>query len=493
MARRIPRKTSDGLEKRPLKKKHLLGRELLDAIDESPEFHDPYSELNLFLSQKIKREMHHCSNSKKWSPQLQDELLHKITPEFQERFPRYRLGVSALKKTWEKVQYFSMQIQEQKEALTQDGKLNLPFFIKENLKTATKLQNTCHLHPCHYAHQLAVKMSECIAVVDGIRPKLDQLTRTIWSLQRHLIPKLSPEHFKSPYDENEKADKLIVKAILEITAKHPEISQAELAFHVQKRLIQLRSVTTTYSAMQMKKMLAALLADQCNFTSQRMERVLERIPYPTAKCLKSQLALIIIDSPYLGPEQVAEEAFAFFEKANAALIDLEEEEIERKIQNWTIQGDMLQRWIRLSHQSALYIEVEKVWAKIFTPSGKSSLWTVSKKANFQEIIPEVHKNFLEKYPRLISFAKDIELRIWFYLKYLWYTRSFSEETPTYDRFITWHRELLRPQNLSAAHQIEKIEKVCKKMLPLMPFSRARAQAILSTEEQKYADNHERNA
>ena len=60
-------------------------------------------------------------------------------------------------------------------------------------------------------------MSECIAVVDGIRPKLDQLTRTIWSLQRHLIPKLSPEHFKSPYDENEKVDKLIVKAILEIT------------------------------------------------------------------------------------------------------------------------------------------------------------------------------------------------------------------------------------------------------------------------------------
>ncbi|NGX38503.1 MAG: hypothetical protein K1000chlam2_01677, partial [Chlamydiae bacterium] len=82
MARRIPRKThTEGLEKRPLKKKQLLGRDLLDAIDESPEFHDPYSELNIFLSQKIKREMHHCSNSKKWSLQLQDELLHKITPE----------------------------------------------------------------------------------------------------------------------------------------------------------------------------------------------------------------------------------------------------------------------------------------------------------------------------------------------------------------------------------------------------------------------------
>lgn len=29
--------------------------EFLSAVDESPEFYDPYSDLNLFLSQKIKR------------------------------------------------------------------------------------------------------------------------------------------------------------------------------------------------------------------------------------------------------------------------------------------------------------------------------------------------------------------------------------------------------------------------------------------------------
>lgn len=475
MARRHPRKTTlEELEDRTVQKKQLLTRNPLDSIDESPEFHDPYSELNLFLSQKIKREMRHCSNSKKWSVQLQDELLHKITPEFQERFPRYRLGVSALKKTWEKVQYFSTQIQGQKEALTQDGKLNLTFFIKENLKTTPKLQNTCHLHPCHYAHQLAVKMSECVAVVDGIRPKLDQLTRTIWSLQRHLFTQLSSEHFKSPYDENEKSDKLIVKSILEITAKHPEISQAELAFHVQKRLVQLRSITLTYPAFQIKKMLSALFADQSSSTSQRMEKVLEKIPYPIAKCLKSELAQTLIDSPHLSSDEVIEEVFIFFQKASNALKDLEEEEIERKIQNWTIQGDMLQRWIRLNHESALYKEVEKVWKG-------------QKVQNLQAIVSIVHQGYIEKYPHLISCAKEVETRTWIFLKYLWYTQGFGEETATYDRFIQWHKQVLLPLNLSPNQLIEKIENLCKKMLPLMPFNRARAQTILVTEKEQSAD------
>ncbi len=472
MARRHSKKfLNDEIEDRVMQKKELHHPGLLDAIDESPEFHDPYSELNIFLSQKIKREMRHCSNSKKWSVQLQDELLQKIAPEFQQRFPRYRLGITALKKTWEKVQYFSTQIQGQKEALTQDGKLNIPFFIKENLKTTPKLQNTCNLHPCHYAHQLAIKMSECVAVVDGIRPKLDQLTRTIWSLQRHLFTQLSPEHSKSPYDENEKVDKLIVKSVLEITAKHPEISQAELAFHVQKRLVQLQSITLTYSPAQIRKMLTALIAEQGHTTSQRMEKVLERIPYPTAKCLKSELAHTLIDAPHLSAEAVIEEVFIFFQKATNALKDIEEEEIERKIQNWTIQGDMLQRWIRLNHDSALFKEVEKSW------KGK----------NLQGICAEVHQRFLERHPHLIAFAKEVETRAWIYLKYLWYTQGFGEETATFDRFIRWHKAILQPLNLSPNLLIEKIESLCKKMLPLMPFNRARTQTILVTEKENGAD------
>ncbi|MDN3506212.1 MAG: hypothetical protein P0S96_03180 [Simkaniaceae bacterium] len=469
MARRSTHNSpAEGFGKSALKKKHLFGPDLLDAIDERPEFHDPYSELNLFLSQKVKNEMRHCSNSKKWSPQLQDELLCKIAPEFQERFPKYRLGVSAIKKTWEKVQYFSGQVQERKEALTQDGKLNIPFFIKENLKSTSKLQNTCHVHPCHYAHQLAAKMSECIAVVDGIRPKLEQLTRTIWSLQRHLIPSLSPEHFKSPYDENEQVDKLVVRALIEITAKHPEISQAELVFHLQKRLIQLRHVTTAYTETQMRKMLSALYADQCHYPNQRMERTLERIPYPTAKCLKGQLASLVLDNPHMGPEQITEEAFAYFQRASHALADLEEEEIERKIQNWAIQNDMLMRWIRLNPTSALYKEVVCAWKE---------------KKDLTSAIKLAQQNFFDKYPKTIGFAKELENLSWIYLKHYWYTANFPEKVSTFDRFLKWHKERQKEQKLSPQELLEKMEKLSKKTLPLLPFNTARARTLLFTEHQ----------
>lgn len=472
MHRRIPRKPLiENIDKRPSKKKNPFDKNLLDSLDESPEFHDPYSDLNLFLSQKIKQQMNHCCNPNKWSVQLQEELIHNIKPEFQKRFPKYHLGVTALKKTWEKVQYYSMQIQEKKEALTQDGKLNLSFFIKENLKTLTKVQNTCHVHPCHYAHQLAAKMSECIAVVDGIRPKLEQLTRTIWSLQRHLIAKLSPEHFKSPYDENEKIDKLIVKSILEMTAKYPEISQAELAFHVQKQMTQLHSVVTTYSSSQLHNILQALIADQEQNTSGKMEKVLEKLPYPTARCIKNALSQQMIDSPLLPHEKILEHTVDFFKKVEEAFETGIEEEIERKIQNWTIQSEMLLRWVRLPSHSALLREVESSWQE------HTDLNTIHARACAR---------FLAKHPNLTPYTKEVELRSWLFLKYLWYTEAFSDETSTYDRFILWHKKRLEPERLSPQELIEKIEKTCKKMLPLLPFNRTRAQTILVTEEQQEA-------
>src|SRR5271169_6303574 len=77
------------------------------SVDEQADFYDPFSDLNLFLVQKITQEMRHCGSSKKWTLKIQEELLKKISPEFQKKFPHYRLGVAALKKTWEKIAYFS--------------------------------------------------------------------------------------------------------------------------------------------------------------------------------------------------------------------------------------------------------------------------------------------------------------------------------------------------------------------------------------------------
>jgi hypothetical protein len=242
-------------------------RDLLSSVDESPEFYDPYSDLNLFLSQKIKKEMQHTGCLKKWSLKIQEELIQKITPEFQVKFPQYRLGVAALKKIWEKISYYSQQIDLQQEAIAPDGKLNIAVLIKENLKQYFNHKVPSPLQPFHYAHQLAMKMSECIATVDGIRPKLDHLTKLVWAIQRHLIKEGTPEKHKSPYDEYDKIDCLIVKTILEISAKEPQLSQDELERKTKETLHILHDLPSFSSLDAITAKVSSLLAEKHYQTS----------------------------------------------------------------------------------------------------------------------------------------------------------------------------------------------------------------------------------
>ncbi|WP_194848277.1 hypothetical protein [Candidatus Neptunochlamydia vexilliferae] len=187
----------------------------LYPIDEAEDFYDPFSDLSLFLSKKIKGEIEESGSSKSWSGKIEVNLLAKILPEFKEKFPKYRLGASALKKMWEKVSYYYEKIQGQRGAVKENGALNLKYMIRENLKAETA---PYHLPPYTIAEHIAVKLSECIATFEGTRPKVDHLTKIVWAVQKHLLKGLSSFQAKSPYDEYDKLDKLIVKTQLETSA-----------------------------------------------------------------------------------------------------------------------------------------------------------------------------------------------------------------------------------------------------------------------------------
>lgn len=62
------------------KQDSLAFNEFLYAVDETPDFHDPYSDLSLFLSDQIKKEICHTDSPAHWTVKLQEELLQKITP-----------------------------------------------------------------------------------------------------------------------------------------------------------------------------------------------------------------------------------------------------------------------------------------------------------------------------------------------------------------------------------------------------------------------------
>lgn len=581
-------------------RKSLFVKECLNSFDEAPDFHDPFSELNLFLSQKVKQEMRHCGNNKKWSVKLQEELLDKITPEFQQKFPQYRLGVSVLKKTWEKVTFYSHQIQNQKEALTQAGKLNISFFIKENLKSLPQLKNTCHIHPYHFAHQLALKMSECIATVDGTRPKLDELAGMIWSIQRHLIPNLSPQHFKSPYDQYDKIDKLIVKTILDITAKHPHLSQTELTFQVKESLQYLHDMPNFPSIENLTCNLSALLAEKLYSSSllgeekqvivqflkrqihlcktsvlkiqhneiirriialyslasqlpkdlsdqeileaveavypkaiekkpdlpqslyafisaenllmkndeychsldyvkklileayheakllvdlkggvleiiiwkilSETEGILDHLPYRIGQKIEGEIATILIDDPDLPFSNVIQEVVGFFKKTHELSLHKNASEIDNKIRIWTMQSDMLLRWVHLNHELPLLKLISQKWTEL-KDAGPLS---------YEQFVSEVCQAYLQKYPRLASYAPQVTSRIWTLFKYTWYTTFTRPEESSFERFVKWHGSYLQSFSFSLDKEqiLKQLEELCKKMVPLVPFDRLKASEIL---------------
>ena len=236
----------DGFKKGSSQKNDPLhAHTFLFPIDETEEFHDPFSDLSLFLAGKIKQEISRGTTPKKWSRNIQTDLLKSILPDFTKKFPKYRLGHTALKKTWDKVLYYVQFIQKQKESVTAEGKLNVNYLIRQNLKNLIENPLSSDLHPYTSAHNLAVKISECVATIDGDRANLETLTKTIWSVQRHLIPK-SPT--PSPFERYDQIDKLIVRFQLEEIAKKPNSKPSDLYSATCKKietLKQLQKIRTT--------------------------------------------------------------------------------------------------------------------------------------------------------------------------------------------------------------------------------------------------------
>ncbi len=215
------------------REEELKAHAFLFPIDETEEFHDPFSDLSLFLAKKIKQEISRSSSLKKWSRNIQTDLLKSILPDFNKKFPKYRLGGNALKKTWDKVLYYVQFIQKQKESLSADGKLNISYLIQQNLKNLLQNPNSSDLHPYTTAHNLAVKISECVATIDGERANLESLTKTIWAIQRHIIPKPSTP---SPFDRYDQIDKFIVRFQLEEIAKHRDSTPDQVSNSTIKKI-----------------------------------------------------------------------------------------------------------------------------------------------------------------------------------------------------------------------------------------------------------------
>lgn len=249
-------------QKDNIKRSHSYsGNHALHPIDETDEFHDPFSDLNLFLSKKIQSTIKRHGSAKKWSSKIQDELLSGILPEFKHKFPHYRLGLTALKKVWDKVSYYYGKVSSQKEAILDDGNLNIHYIVKQNLKDYLSNFQQTDINSITTAHKLAIKLSECIATLQGERPRVDLLTKTIWAVQKHLIKDLPIKYSKNPFEEYDNIDKIIVKILLEKTSKCC-YSYKDLVESIKKNFSKLSQYVTEYKSKQIYEHIARQLAEK---------------------------------------------------------------------------------------------------------------------------------------------------------------------------------------------------------------------------------------
>lgn len=227
-------------------------------VDEMEEFQDPLSDLNLFLCKKVNEMMRNKGGIKNWNHQIEKDILQRILPEFKAKFPYYRLGIAALKRTWEKISYYQKKV-IYREAYQIDGKLNINYLIKENIRS---YQQNYKQSSCYYYDQipsLANNLCECIAILEGKQPNLQNLTRIIWAIQQHL---LSASTLKSMpiQKETDLLDQLICQRMLHFIYRNPQLSYEKLKKLVTSNCVSLLESDFFHSMEKLATIVSILLS-----------------------------------------------------------------------------------------------------------------------------------------------------------------------------------------------------------------------------------------
>lgn len=225
-----------------------------NSLHELEEFHDPFSDISLFLSQKISSEIAAHGSSQDWSAQIEQDLLRKILPEFKVRFPRYRLGLFALKKAFEKAAYFYEKLYGHKN-------LSANSLIRENLRTQLEVGMYNSLKGV--SEQIAQNVGECLATLQGKKPNMLGLMAKSYSALKALQKESSPQN---PFHTCDARDSLIVKTQIETIAEHPAITYRQLQAVVEQKLSTLHELPAPHKNAKIETLIASHLGKKWSAT-----------------------------------------------------------------------------------------------------------------------------------------------------------------------------------------------------------------------------------
>lgn len=440
-----------------------------DPAEPLTPFQDPYSDVSLFLSKKIKLL---GSTGTEWSHQLQDELLKKITPEFVKKFPDHRLGPSTLKKTWEKVAHLSKLLHQQNEALTSGGKLNLHFLIRENLKTAAGGT----FHPFLLAQQLALKIGDALATYEGTKPEIEHLTEIIWTALHHIV---APIHLPTSRTKKnlDVKDRLLTKWIVDILTLQPAISYHELSKTLHEKLhffqtlthdlatfanelcmqwstillphthlLQTQSSTTIHH---LKKWVQSKL-DKCSLLEIKTEALTSQqnvslndleilvwsvhrelsfplAPTPIFEELEQEAKFHLIHHPQEHWKSAINHAVGYLQKAHAISKLGTKGEWSKRIENLSLQGELLLRGLELAKTPLLHY--------VYVMHAKN------RSLADPTLTPQLREQYLYRYrspliePALIHKVADLSR------KYGWYHFASTPQDVSIQRWAEFHTDM----------------------------------------------------
>ncbi|MCP5491737.1 MAG: hypothetical protein H7A40_01670 [Chlamydiales bacterium] len=184
------------------------------------ELDDTFSDVQLFLSQKISKLLRDNKSCEPWSYQLQSLLISSIKSEFQKRFPNRHLSGPVIQKVYEKVSYFYELIEQHQRLLTPNGTLDLDAIIRYHLKRSDRKPRSA----MQVAMHIAFKVSEWIAIIEGRRCSLEHLQKRIWAAYKNIC---NPSANLQPCEIDE-MDRWIIKHQISILSCEEIISERQL-------------------------------------------------------------------------------------------------------------------------------------------------------------------------------------------------------------------------------------------------------------------------
>jgi len=136
-------------------------------------------------------------------------------------------------------------------------------------------------------------------------------------------------------------------------------------------------------------------------------------------------------------------------------------ELISRIQHWTMQGDMIFRWLRFDPELPLLkLILEK--------------WKPSSPTHHRKFLDNVVTSYIDLYPILEQKEEKVRKQAYLLYKHLWYTAFSTPAESSFDRYLKWHYWELSSHTTFSVREIQSLLKAQSlDQLPLVPFDEDR--------------------